>query len=370
MRATNEGGKCSKRLEHLFYEMEKKRLVWIDLLRILALWGVICIHVLAGEFSLIPTDNFYYKVEWSWISLGSYAVPIFLMLSGMMMLKREHSIKDILISKIGRIIGMRLSAALISGIVALIYFLVIGYAFSAQELWDSAWGWREGMLFLIILGGCYLITPLLQKFCQDDKLEGYFLLLSFICTFLVPYLSQVTGRDLITWMEDSAQFRFTTGILFYYVLGHYLPKHLGAVKSWMASLFLLTGLAGTILLACYSVHHTTPGIITSLTSSRYSGYTSLAVLYLATSIFVFFYVVVGKWQPGEKTSHIINHMGRNNMIVYLSHGPLISTVGRYIRTPICPILSVGIVLKVTIIFALGYVISLIWERVPGLRKLI
>lgn len=73
-------------------EKSKERLIWVDLLRIVATWGVISIH---GK-SCYEFEVGTYK----WIENGilgaafTFCVPVFLMLSGYLSLQKYVSVEE------------------------------------------------------------------------------------------------------------------------------------------------------------------------------------------------------------------------------------------------------------------------------------
>lgn len=87
--------------------MEKReRLIWVDLLRITATWGVISIH---GKSCYEFEIGTYRWVEYGIISFAfTFCVPVFLMLSGYLSLQRQVSIEDTVKRKVPRIILMKL----------------------------------------------------------------------------------------------------------------------------------------------------------------------------------------------------------------------------------------------------------------------
>ena len=84
-----------------------KRLVYLDWLRILAALAVVTIHVSA---SVVTDSAQEYKSPWMagnfYDSIGRWCVPIFVMISGALMLssKRDVTIRDFLQKKMSKIL--------------------------------------------------------------------------------------------------------------------------------------------------------------------------------------------------------------------------------------------------------------------------
>lgn len=87
--------------------MEKKienRIEYLDLLRIIAIFGVVVLHVAAQNWVKEFTNVFNWNVYNVYDSLVRWTVPVFVMISGTLFLSKEYSIKKIHSKKIFRII--------------------------------------------------------------------------------------------------------------------------------------------------------------------------------------------------------------------------------------------------------------------------
>ena len=86
----------------------------MDFLRALAITGVILIHVSTGGFSR-PPGSFDWLSALFWASVSRASVPIFLMLTGALMLdpRRELTIRQLWLRKIPRLLAALLAWALI-----------------------------------------------------------------------------------------------------------------------------------------------------------------------------------------------------------------------------------------------------------------
>ena len=73
-------------------ENSNKRIVYADLLRIIATFAVIVLHVSASKWSDTPVKDFNWQIYNLYDSLVRWAVPIFVMLSGMFFLNPEKFI--------------------------------------------------------------------------------------------------------------------------------------------------------------------------------------------------------------------------------------------------------------------------------------
>ena len=73
-------------------ENSNKRIVYADLLRIIATFAVIVLHVSASKWYDTPVKDFNWQIYNLYDSLVRWSVPIFVMLSGMFFLNPEKFI--------------------------------------------------------------------------------------------------------------------------------------------------------------------------------------------------------------------------------------------------------------------------------------
>jgi surface polysaccharide O-acyltransferase-like enzyme len=198
-----------------------QQLDWINNLRIIALFAVIVLHTTSpvmeqfhkGPLSVWLVGDFYN-------SLVRFAVPVFVMISGALLLNREYELGDFLKRRLSRIV-----------IPFLFWSLVyIGYLFYNEEIAYSGdfWITTKQVLHLLKYGssyhlwyvymliGLYLIIPILGKFVRNatEKEILYFLLVWFVVMMIdQPYLSR---------FKPQLDLRYFEGFIGYLVLGHYL----------------------------------------------------------------------------------------------------------------------------------------------------
>lgn len=97
---------------------QKNRILWVDILRIIATWGVISIH---GKSCYDFEIGSYKWVEYCIIGfVFTFCVPAFLMLSGMLTLCREPSIRETVLKRVPRVYLMKL--------VSLVFCAAIAFA--------------------------------------------------------------------------------------------------------------------------------------------------------------------------------------------------------------------------------------------------
>ena len=199
----------------------KKREKYIDILKIIAAFAVIIIHVSA--------ENWYGEINmnWYWNNImnalvSSWPVPLFVAISGALLLSNDNfTFKTMITKYIPRILFCLIAWHFIYYFYTVRIFnveqilictkkLLIGQTYS--HLW-----------YLYLLLGLYLLTPILKKLVTNlTKREfQYLLFFGFFITSLIPFINNFTSYNLNLLIEPYKVFNFSI-FIFYYLLGYYL----------------------------------------------------------------------------------------------------------------------------------------------------
>jgi len=232
------------------------RILYPDLLRVFAVFAVIVIHVSASGFYSLPITSFEWKIVNLYGSAARWAVPIFVMVSGIFFLNPQRKVYA---SKLYRKKIFRIFTALVFwgllyrsvDIVKLIvlqnadFTTVVSAMFRSYShvLFGTAW---YHLWFLYMIIGLYMIVPLLRVFTKNAALKhyNYFFLLFVIFGSAIPLLS-----DSLALMNRRYEINFKIpelmGFVSYFILGFYLsindlPRR---IRCWLyafalASVFL------------------------------------------------------------------------------------------------------------------------------------
>lgn len=349
-----------------------KRIVWIDILRIIATWGVVAIHGRPNTSAdIIP-----YTI------IGSIfvcCVPIFLMLSGSLMLNKQLSISHILTKCSTKVIAMKLFSMFFCIIIATVTanFMMVT---PLNNIKNALASWGIGTNYLSVLLGCYLVTPFLYKIAENITLQRYFLFLGFIFCIVVPdicdipYLQQLLPSPFLTlaqWLDFGEVF-LPVGAIYYFMLGHYVNRISNKLKTSTIVIGFLFFLSIWIIMSLYLVKYPdAQNLISVLRYGRYYGtYVSPIIMLYSIFCFLFFKNIIGKFSFREKTSNIICHIGKNTTIIFLIHGTLISVIQPYTTSFLLSNYVFTAVIIITLYFSIGLLISFGIEHIPILNKLL
>lgn len=342
--------------------MERKRVIYFDMLRIVAIIGVIQIHITAEFWFTTDIHSFEWNVYNVYDSLARFAVPIFVMLSGAFMLDPNYPLS---ISKLYKKKILHLVTAFFfwSAI-----YSIYGYLRHQYNLKIALINLLKGPLhlwFLFMIVGLYLITPILREMIKNKFVTEYFLILSFIFTF---FLQSLLTEDFVYIDELNAyinqlHFYFTLGYVPYFVAGYYLKNTEIDTKKE----FIIYLLAGAALLSIIFLTRML-SFRTGTANERYYSYLSLNVFMVSIAVFVLFKNQISKIDFSEKTEKVTCALSQNSFGIYLVHyfiSKRFSDIGFTSRS-FNPIFSIPV--KTITIFIISLIISMIIHRIPFLKK--
>ncbi|VDG97027.1 Inner membrane protein YiaH [Lysinibacillus sphaericus] len=339
-----------------------KRLVYLDWLRIIAALAVVTIHVSAG---VVTDDAQDYESPWMsgnfYESISRWAVPMFAMISGALMLNstREITILSFLKKKLAKIL------------IPLFAWSVIYYAnevrkgeitfsvadfikrFATDDIMYHLW-------FLYMIAGLYLITPLLKILIQHAKRKD-------IEYFLILWLFESVFSN---WLEYFIGYRFEFELFFvthyigYYVLGYYLFTFDFQTK-WRIVMYI-GGVAGFIT-TFFMTYHESLKIDEPLEQFWYDEH-SPNVLLMAVALFLLFKSTKIATLKLPWIGTVISHASFG---IYLIHILVMQTLYEkfdFVWFDVHPL--IGIPYKVVLVVTISTMIVYGIKKVPILCKII
>ncbi|MDM1293702.1 acyltransferase family protein [Sphingobacterium sp. N143] len=223
---------------------------YISVLRILAIFLVILIHSSSGYLNSYAPNSFDWNYA-NWInSFSRYAVPLFVTISGALLLQKDENIGPFYHKRLLKIVP----PFLFWTVIYLIYYFIRYIDFELVSfpqvvnivLIRLKSGSNAHLWYLYMLIGLYLAIPFLRKMirnCSKREVEIFlylwFAALFFTNGWLNAYLPNL---DLV----------FFSGYIGYLVLGYYLYRYPITNNMWSSLLYfvfccLITGLGTAVL---------------------------------------------------------------------------------------------------------------------------
>lgn len=344
------------------------RYMYMDVLRILATFTVIILHVNPQAHLEVPVSSAGWIMMTVLSALCAWNVPVFFMISGALFLspQKELSTKRLYGKTLARMV---VSFGIWSGFYALVYCFLRN-----KGMWtflNQLFRGHYHMWYVFSIISLYWITPLLRRITESRKATEYLLLtglvfgclasrvLGFIQLFDLPH------SDVVQSVQSAyAQMNPYRSLMpvFYFVLGHYL--HTYPLGRRARRLLYAAGVAGLIATAGLSVWLSN---MRGATDSYFFSHGSLNLVFWSASVFVFGREVVENFRNEGKAERIIVGLSKCSFGVYLAHAFFIERLNYSFHTS-AGILFAEILLVSCTVYVLSFALSWILNRLPVLNK--
>lgn len=348
-------------------DMQKKRNernISLDIIRIIAVLLVIMIHTSDGFVTQHKPSSREFAAGNVFDSVAMIAVPLFVMLSGALMLDEERTItvKGLFRKNIRNIL---LLLVFWSTVYSLVYNLLLplvhGKTLSLRTILMDVITGHFHMWYLYMILGLYLITPFLRAFTKrgDKKLVLFFISISLCTQFLLPLINMFS----LLSGELKHMYRYVTmcylqffgGYAAYYLAGWYIV-HVGI--SQRAKRMVVYGVGLVSLLTAF--------LYVRFTGDYEMGYYNMSLFSFAYTVSLFLAVSRLRIKAGDKVRKVLAALSKMTFGVYILHPLFMDLVDRVMPYTGMPVLYImGYFVAVTVLsFAGCYVVS----KIPILKR--
>ncbi len=287
----------------------------VDLIRTVAIVMVVLVHASFFPYSIPGVITPMVMVNWFtadvYGAIGYLGVPIFVMLSGALLLNPAKADEPMGVFFKKRFIRIGLPLIFWTVLYFIWSFYVRGTPFTlfniGQGLLSGAYPF---LWFLYLLVGLYLVTPILRILVKhmDRKKFTFLLVIWFAGTVVVPLIHTFTAFD-----YNPEMFVFT-GWVGYFLLGIYLlnTKMRRSIVYLAMALGLLVAIVGDWLLTATAGEQAT---------GFFHGYLSFNMIIASAALFL---ILVGIPRTRVESGHgvvnrVIHWVGQNTLPIYLAH---------------------------------------------------
>ncbi len=350
---------------------KKEKIIWIELLRIVACFSVIVLHMGAQHFRDIPVDSFEWMVSNFFHGITRFAVACFVMISGSLYLNENRSWTP------GKVIKTFFSIGVPYVFWQFIYavYRIIEYTdmelFSVQGIKRICIYMSDDyfhLWYLPMLLGLVLVAPLLWKIVNGDngKQWSEFLLVLFLLFHIIPNTVNDFSypyKEYILNIANVVKPEMITGYVGYFVLGHYLNKYEipKKIEALIYSATILSAGFGVYLCQYFSLQKN------KATQSFYENFT-IVVLFMSAGIFLFFKNHVSKINFKENTKKIITCFSGSTFGIYLVH----ILIREILNSKGINSLSFNILIAIPVIslliFFISFAIVCVVKKIPVIGK--
>ncbi|MGB2578705.1 surface polysaccharide O-acyltransferase-like enzyme [Elusimicrobium simillimum] len=342
---------------------DTNRILWLDILRVASALAIVFIHTA----SYIMGGLKYGGVNWFaadiYIAAARYAVPVFVMISGIFFLSpaKNITIKSIYTKYIFRILTVLIGWALIRTLVVDAWLGGVPAAKLAASFWVSV----KMYWFLPMIIGLYIITPVFRAITAQNnkKLLEYFMLISFVFALCLPVAQAVWPTallaDFITLIKLPMLIFGAHFVFGYYVYNYGVSKNVKYVLYVLAALSLLFMAWGTY---AYYNEQNSRVFYYAMHGSAVSPFAFL----LGAGVFVLCKDVFENFKPGAAFISYTHKLAYCSLGIYMLHIIIVEAAARFGLFKILNFCSViTIALASAAIFLLsGLIISLMYKVNP------
>lgn len=220
-------------------DVSSKTQFGLSFLRILATFSVITIHVSGPLVVKFDEISFFdWNVANFFDSISRYSVPIFFMISGTLLLSKDHILMNFLKKRLGKILPPFLTWSIFYSFLNRYFFEDDSYSF-IKIVKDVFYGAEDHLWFIYALIGVYLTVPILRKWIKDaSKKEIQYVLIIWMFTlfFTIPKVKIYFPKIDLTYFS---------GYIGYFILGYYLS--LSIYKRLVSILLIVSGVIITFI---------------------------------------------------------------------------------------------------------------------------
>lgn len=336
---------------------------YIEELRVISMLSVVLIHVCITALSDFPDSGSeaWHVVYQSVRNVLHFAVPIFFMISGALLLPPEKSIPfEKLIKKY---VAKYTAVIVVFGWgFAFLEELFHNRSFKPISLLTSFLNMFQGqtwnhMWYMYSLLGVTLILPMLRAATAnfDETHMKYFLSICFVFLSAVPYLSAVTG---ITCGVPLAMNSVYVG---YMLLGYWIDSKCPKISK---KLLIFIIIAGVLLLILDAYMSLVKGIELAI-----SDYNSPVVFIFSAAIFAF--ARSCKFDAENRFAKIKSILSVHSFGVYIIHMLWINLIYKFLKIDpfhIQPLL--GMLVMWAVVTLLSLLSTMVMRRIPLLKQLV
>lgn len=348
----------------------KKRIVWMDVMRLVCAFLVIVNHTNSAVFKMTTPANGSWWLSILWYYISKIAVPIFVMISGACLLPRQDSYR-----KHGaRILRM------------LIVLLVFSYGFFLYDAWklhgiwprmtdlkaffSMVWTAQCGDAFWYLYFYIALIAmlPLLQRMVLSMKKADYLYLIGMCWIFgaVWPLVTHYAPALEITRYFDVPLFSIYIGLFF---AGHFIHQSKPTTRKHMlwagAALVVSLGISVALTRLEYSFGTAKYWFMDDrMHPSATTTASAVAAVILARGLFR------RDWSP--RAQKALSVLAGCSFGIYLLEEVVIYLTENPIYVPLCSHMPAicAVLLWEAAVFLISLVLTLVLKRIPLIRKLI
>ena len=341
----------------------KQRKKYLDVLRVVASFAVMIIHISSQYMHEFSPGDYEWVVFRSYLLASNWAVPVFCMISGSLFLARDIQISVIIKKYIFRI-------AIAFTFWSLLYAVVFESKNGLGSVVASFIRGYSHLWFLYMIAGLYLVTPILRKVVQDETILWYFVLLGFVGTVLIPEIFNITelvspkASGYLAGAYGNIELQTVSGYGLYFVIG-YLLSNVKMPEKKTGSVILLLIMAYVIPAVSNALYSMNTGEELAFLKVNFS----VGNMIRSCCIFLIFKEMTISEE--SKVAVIFGKLAKYSFGAYLIHQMVITLMNHLLglnTMSFTQVLSVPVIGVIT--FIVSYLLSFGLGNIPGIKSVV
>lgn len=303
--------------------VKKERILYLDILKVIAIIGVIFSHL----YWFIPANSdFYIIVRFFLFSVAKPAVPIFIMVTGTLMLGRDIGYKEVFTKRIPRVVIAFLITAIIYALykgnnpISVFVRIFEGEVDGKNYDFIPYWGW-----YIYLLIALYMVTPFLNKMIKSFKDMDYkifimlFVVIVSIFNCLPTFTSVFLGNS--HGINSNLSMTLFSVAIGYYVFGYYINNKEISKKENIISIivYIISMIFCTLYLFYFSKKMNDPSYFPL-------DYSYFPISIASMCVFISFKYYFSKHSYNNIFSKVITIVSTSGFGIYLFHVPFLEEV--------------------------------------------
>lgn len=347
-----------------------KRLLHLDLLRLLAIYLVIFNHTGdRGYFLFVNSENSPLYFPYMMISvLCKIAVPLFFMISGALLLPKKESLRT-LFSK--RILRMAVVLFLIS--VPYYFWLKRAHGMGVSDFFTYIYGnsASTSLWYLYSYIGLLLMLPFLRSMVQNMHHKDYIYLMvgHIVLVGVLPCMERCLWNGNVSVHESFSPVIFVSQSVFYALMGYYLEHVYEAKNYGLRTACISIGVSLiAIIVTCFMTHPLVGNSAYSITEVEM--YFNCFISVPAMTVYYSFKCLASKIQQ-LSIQKWLAILGSAVFGVYLIE-KFVRSLTDHVYTLLSPIVGsmIASLIWVMIVLLIGLMIILPLKHIPIIKKII
>ncbi|WP_295616988.1 acyltransferase [uncultured Methanobrevibacter sp.] len=326
--------------------MANKRVFYYDALRALAIFGILACHMIT-IFITKANDISIHNLDWMYLfffnSLRQFSIPLFVMISGALLINKDYSLSNFIRKKFNRIFIHYIFWAIVFVLVSFLLVTLgiktnmisdfsIGYLFKSMIGFTP--GFQKGRLFwfiwmiLVVYVILFILNKVLYHFNENQRkriIDILVIVFTIYCLVALPF-------DLIKLSPYKNFIPYYISFAGYGILGYYLAKtdFSNKLKLSNKALFIISTALFAVLYIYFLVYAT--GLCAEANKFVSVNYFGILTLLMSSSIFLSFRYFEESYNENEnslfmkirngKLGELINSLSRCSFGIYFIH-PLV-----------------------------------------------